>query len=253
MTAVDALTAGLGLDPEEAQTRFDGLQEKLVPLWQLDGPDDPRRADDRRRVLDVAEDPNWPAAVKQAYEERFLFLLLLLRQPRARLVYVTSQAIHPSIVDYYLSLLPGIIPSQAGSDCIRLAARRLDTAADREAPRAAAAARAHPQPRSDPDRAHLVPFNMTELERDLALALGIPMYAADPSFFPFGTKSGCRRLFAEQGVPTRSGARNCPRVEEVAPAIARAARGAPGHRRGAREAERRRLGGGKRARQTSTA
>ena len=30
-------------------------------------------------------------AVMQAYEERFLFLLLLLRQPRARLIYVTSQ------------------------------------------------------------------------------------------------------------------------------------------------------------------
>ena len=32
-------------------------------------------------------------AVMQAYEERFLFLLLLLRQPRARLIYVTSQTI----------------------------------------------------------------------------------------------------------------------------------------------------------------
>ena len=41
-------------------------------------------------------------AVMQAYEERFLFLLLLLRQPRARLIYVTSQTILPSIIDYYL-------------------------------------------------------------------------------------------------------------------------------------------------------
>src|SRR4029077_4049950 len=52
-------------------------------------------------------------ATLQAYEERFLFLLLLLRQPRARLVYVTSQPILPSVIDYYLDLLPGVIPSHA--------------------------------------------------------------------------------------------------------------------------------------------
>ena len=49
-------------------------------------------------------------AVIQVYEERFLFLLLLLRQPRARLIYVTSRTILPSIIDYYLDLLPGVDP-----------------------------------------------------------------------------------------------------------------------------------------------
>ena len=49
----------------------------------------------------------------QAMEERFLFLLLLLREPRLRLVYVTSMPISPVIVEYYLALLPGIIPSHA--------------------------------------------------------------------------------------------------------------------------------------------
>jgi hypothetical protein len=38
------------------------------------------------------------------------------------------------------------------------------------------------------------------MERDVALALGIPMYGADPRLFDFGTKTGCRRLFAEEGV-----------------------------------------------------
>ena len=49
----------------------------------------------------------------QAFEERFLFLLLLLRQPRLRMIYVTSMPIRPSIVEYYLALLPGVIPSHA--------------------------------------------------------------------------------------------------------------------------------------------
>ena len=53
----------------------------------------------------------------------------------------------------------------------------------------------------DPDRAHLIPYTTTRLERDLALRLGIPMYGADPRTFALGTKSGARRIFAEAGVP----------------------------------------------------
>ena len=49
----------------------------------------------------------------QAYEERFLFLLLLLRQPRLQLIYVTSTEIDPTVIEYYLALLPGVIPSHA--------------------------------------------------------------------------------------------------------------------------------------------
>ena len=151
--SVDTLPVDLGLDAAEAQARFDGLQEKLVPLWKSME----RLTQDEQTIVVVCsmtlEDPNMPAAVLQAYEERFLFLLLLLRQPRARLVYVTSQAIHPSIVDYYLDLLPGVIPSHARqAPAPRVAARRLVAAAVREAPRAAAAARADPpaRPRSRP-------------------------------------------------------------------------------------------------------
>ena len=35
------------------------------------------------------------------YEERLLFLLIRLRNPRARMVYVTSQPVHPIILEYY--------------------------------------------------------------------------------------------------------------------------------------------------------
>ena len=52
-------------------------------------------------------------SLNQAYEERFLFLLLLLRQPQLRMIYVTSMPISPTVVEYYLALLPGVIPSHA--------------------------------------------------------------------------------------------------------------------------------------------
>ena len=42
------------------------------------------------------------------YEERLLCLLMLLRMPRANVVYVSSTPIDPVIIDYYLHLLPGI-------------------------------------------------------------------------------------------------------------------------------------------------
>src|SRR5437868_3779463 len=72
----------------------------------------------------------------------------------------------------------------------------------------------------DLNRAHLVPYNTTELERNLALRLGIPMYGADPKFFPLGTKSGCRRIFDEVGVPHPLGVENLTSEAEVLDAIA---------------------------------
>jgi hypothetical protein len=218
--SVDALPVDLGLDAGEAQARFEGLQEKLVPLWtSIQG-----MTQDEQTIVVVCsmtlEDPNMPPAVIQAYEERFLFLLLLLRQPRARLVYVTSQAVHPSIVDYYLGLLPGIIPSHAR--------KRLHLVSPLDGSSRPLSAKLLERPRlleqirrlvPDPARAHLVPFNTTELERDLALALGIPMYGADPRFFPYGTKTGCRRLFAEQGVRYPLGREDLSTTAELAAAI----------------------------------
>jgi hypothetical protein len=65
-----------------------------------------------------------------------------------------------------------------------------------------------------------VPYNTTELERDLAVRLGIPMYGADPRHFPLGTKSGCRRLFEEEGVSHPLGIENLSSIDEVIDAIA---------------------------------
>ena len=51
-----------------------------------------------------------------AYEERFLCLVLsLLRAPRSRVVYVTSQPILPRLIDYYFSLVPELDTAEARS------------------------------------------------------------------------------------------------------------------------------------------
>jgi hypothetical protein len=190
----------LGISNEEAQMRFDALQAKLVNQWRLIGGFNTHEQT-MVAVPSVSLDLSAPGTVLQMYEERMLFLLLLLRKPRARIIYLTSLPILQDIVDYYMSLLPGVIPSHAR--------QRLHTVPVLDATSRPLTLKILERPRlierirnliPNPDSAHLVPFNTTELERDLALRLGIPMYGADPKYLTFGTKTGGRRLFAEEGV-----------------------------------------------------
>src|SRR5204862_145993 len=106
----------LGLTPEEAGTQFNQLQRKLVPLWKSI---QSFNQDEQTIVVvpSMTIDFEGSSSELQAYEERFLFLLLLLRQPRARLVYVTSQMIQPNIIDYYLDLLPDVLSSLGRRQC----------------------------------------------------------------------------------------------------------------------------------------
>ena len=204
----------------DSQEQFDRLQKKLIPLWESI---EHFNRDPQTIVVvpSMSIDAIGSGAVMQAYEERFLFLLLLLRQPRARLIYVTSQRILPSIIDYYLALLPGVIPSQARQRLFLLSP--LDGSVNPLSDKLLARPRLIERIRSlimDPDRAHLVPFNTTDREKELALRLGIPMYGADPKFFPLGTKSGCRKIFMEENVPHPLGYEDLGSKEDVIQAIA---------------------------------
>src|SRR6478735_6789959 len=200
---------------------FDELQARLVPLWKSIE----RMNQDEQTIvvvpsltLDIGDRRG---ATIQAYEERFLFLLLLLRQPRARLVYVTSLPILPSVIDYYLDLLPGVIASHARKRLFLVST--LDGSSRPLSEKVLARPRLIRRIRDlivDPERAHLIPYNTTELERDLAIALGIPMYGADPRHFHFGTKTGCRRLFAEEGVPHPLGREEIASVADAVGAVA---------------------------------
>jgi hypothetical protein len=204
----------------DSQAEFEQLQKKLVPLWKSIE----RLNQDPQTIVVVPSmsiDAINSGAVMQAYEERCLFLLLLLRQPRARLIYVTSQRILPSIIDYYLGLLPGVIPSQARQRLFLISP--LDGSVRALSDKLLDRPRLMERIRSlimDPDRAHLVPFNTTNREQELALRLGIPMYGADPKFFPLGTKSGCREIFMEEKVAHPLGVENLGSKEELIEAIA---------------------------------
>src|SRR5438046_3138515 len=203
----------------ESKDQFDHLQKKLVPLWKSIE----RFNQDPQTIVvvpSISIDAISEGAVMQAYEERFLFLLLLLRQPRPRLIDVTSQAIMPSIIDYYLDLLPGVIPSHAHQRLFLLSP--LDGSVSPLSRKLLDRPRFIERIRSlisDPDRAHLVPFNTTDMEKELALRLGIPMYGADAKFFALGTKSGCRKIFQEEDVAHPLGHEHLASADDVIEAI----------------------------------
>ncbi len=210
------------LTEEERNARFDELQSRLPAVWRIIGLNEP---DESVVVvpsvsLDKLEASSGTAM--QAMEERFLVLLLLLRQPRLRIVYVTSMPIDPTIVEYYLALLPGVIPSHARA--------RLHLVPVGDASGRPLTEKLLERPRlldritslvPDLRRSHLVPYTTTERERDLALTLGIPMFGADPRLAEFGTKTGCRRLFADEGVRHPLGYEDLHTVDEVVDALAR--------------------------------
>ena len=135
------------------------------------------------------------------YEERLLFILMRLRHPRARVLYVTSEPVPAEIVDYYLQLLVGVPASHARERlkmmCLYDSSPRPLTEKILERPRVMSRMREFI---GDPGRGYLTCFNSSELERGLAVQLGIPLNGVDPDLLDWGTKSGSRRVFREAGV-----------------------------------------------------
>lgn len=166
------------------------------------------------------------------YEERLLFLLMRLRNPLARIIYVTSQPVHPLVLDYYLQLLIGIPASHARSRltllCVYDSSLRSLTEKILERPRVIERIRASIP---DPERAYLTVFNSTPLERRLAIRLGIPMNAPDPRLTSLGSKSGSRRLFREMGMPHPAGSEDLHDVGEIVEALLSLHARRPGIRR----------------------
>lgn len=209
------------LDERQRYDAYDRLQQRLPAIWEAMRTDHPAESAVIVPSISLERTTAGSGTLMQAMEERALFLLLLLRQPMLRLVYVTSGPIDEEIVEYYLGLLPGIIPSHAR--------RRLHLVSVGDASPRPLSAKLLERPRLlrhvrdlIPDRSvsHLIPYNTTELERDVALSLGIPVYGSDPRLAPLGSKSGCRRVFDEVGVRAPVGAEDLTTLDDLVAAVA---------------------------------
>jgi hypothetical protein len=223
MTAGSLASRSLSeLDEAERYALYDTLQQRMPQVWSGMGLNEEGESVVVVPSVTLDRVTGGSGSLGQAMEERFLFLLLLLREPRLRMIYVTSMPVAPAVVEYYLALLPGVIPSHA---LARLSLVPVNDASPRplsekllERPRLL---RRIAELVPDRSRSHLVPYNTTTLERDLALALGIPVYGADPRLFELGTKTGCRRLFAEEGVRHPIGFEDLHSLDDVRDATLR--------------------------------
>jgi PGM1 C-terminal domain/Pre ATP-grasp domain len=207
---------------------FDALQRRFVGQYQ---DRDPLDLDDGTVV--VVPSLTFPVAelrkivAIQHYEERLLYLLLLLGRPGVQVVYLSSVPIDPAIVDYYLNFLPN--PASARDRLHMLAVEdpepRALTAKVLERPDLIARAR---EVAGEPDGAFLLPFNVTPLEGRLAEWLGLPFYGPRPALASLGSKTGSRRVARRAGVPVLEGAEDLWTIAEVERSIRRLRERAPG-------------------------
>lgn len=211
----------LNFSSSEQAEAFRSLQSQLRDRWQTIEEFDLGDADilvipslslDQRELLKIQGNHH--------YEERLLFSLIRLRNPRTRLVYVTSQPLHPSVIDYYLQLLPGIPFSHARDRLLLFStydsSNKSLTQKILERPRLMERIRQALRP----DKTFMICYNSTVLERDLSVQLGVPLFGLDPDLLYWGTKSGSRQIFAECEIPFPDGSELVWNAEDLAIAAA---------------------------------
>lgn len=214
----------------DATARFEALQrEHLLEAWRADLP-----GSQVRHVVLALPSFSLQRSVLEHYgpriaplEHRYLYAVLRATDPFTRIVFLSSAPVAPAVLDGYLALVPPelrpkvvertLLASPADLDPRPLAEKLLDL----------------PDLLDDvrrfigDDPALLEPWNVTEAERDLAVALGVPMLGTDPSHWRLATKTESRRLFRRVGVPLPAGVEGVTSVGEVAAAISDVLAGDP--------------------------
>ena len=155
------------------------------------------------------------------YEERMLCLLMLLRMPLTKIIYVTSLPIEDSIIDYYLHLLPAITSHHARKRLTMLSC--YDSSVKPLTEKILARPRLIDRIKkliTDVDSAHLSCYNITGLEKTLAVQLGIPLFGTDPDKYYEGSKSGGRKTFRMAHVNLPDGYEDLHSKHDIARSLA---------------------------------
>lgn len=163
------------------------------------------------------------------YEERLLAVLLQLASPYLQVVFCSSTPVSEEIVEYYLDLIPGVPVTHSRP---RLTMLTCDDRSPRpltekllERP---ARLREIREVVDTCGSAGIVCMNTTDLERDLAEELGVPLLGNPPDLDHLGSKSGSRTVFKEAGIDLPAGFENLHDMDAVAARLAELKRTQPG-------------------------
>jgi hypothetical protein len=163
-------------------------------------------------------------------ENRYFYAILRARNPATRVVYLSSLPLPTAIAEGYLDLIP---PADRPGVAWRSKVASPDDLSHR------------PLAEKILDRGDLIdtlrafigdepaliePWNVTEAEAALSVALGAPLHGSDPDARDLATKSNGRRLFRAAGVPVPLGVEDVRSPGDVAAAVASLARQRPGLR-----------------------
>jgi len=214
----------------EERQKFQALKKRLIQIWsELATTPDFAHTSVIAPSLSVNQEELAKVTGASFYEERLLFALIRLRNPNARVIYVTSQPVHPDIVDYYLDLLDDV-PNRHARERLRMLSV-LDSSARPlsekilERPRFLQRLKRQIE---NPEKAYLTCYNSTDLERRLAVALDLPLNGLDPDHLVYATKSGNRRIFAEAGVRFPAGREDLHSEDDIVDALVDLAKQRPG-------------------------
>lgn len=131
-------------------------------------------------------------------EERMFFFLFLLKYSQTKIIYVTSRGFNTELFRYYVGLV-----STSEEDLEKKMERLTHIEVDdiRNLPlvkkvlentKVISIIRKNI---SDPAKTVLRCYNATDLERRLAIAVGVPLFGSDQKFDFIGSKSGGRKVF----------------------------------------------------------
>lgn len=198
-------------------------RERLAEAWAADQP-----GSTKRRVMVALPSYSVGRVVYEHYgdrvpplENRYFYAVLASRFPGCRVAYLSSLPVPADIAEGYLGLLS--IDERAAVE----ASSRV-VAPDDGSRRALAEKLLDRGDLIDDlrtyigdDPALIEPWNVTEAEAALAVALRAPVHGSDPGARGLATKSNGRKLFRQAGVGMPPGVEDVHTPAEVAAALAR--------------------------------
>ncbi len=154
------------------------------------------------------------------FEERMLYLFHLLGEPACRLWFHSSHLIPEDEIGYYLHFLRHV-PFSHGRNRLRmqpLMDRELKPLTQKILERPALLERLRRQIARCPN-SYLTVYRSTDLEMQLAVALGIPIMGTDPRHAHLSGKCNARALFMELGIPVVEAKSGLSHVEDLTDAL----------------------------------